>query len=389
MRWPSREAKGPEVAEVEAEAGGGGGGGGGSGDHSRHIQYDAANREYVLRGGGGGIRRVSEYDVERSLSTALCGECHEDAVAQLKNSIHFSAQGPNPRILFPGGGAHGALDRACGLPGTTALINYTSNINLGECGKCHVGRFIPPMQNAFTSVFMQMGMPPELAATNATSLVDGGLDCLICHADHYLSVRDDIDWSVGGTLEIAGYAEPGEHSPSPQGYAQALPRDNTDFDHDGQPDLLIDANGDGVCDMPLMQDLDGDGIPETPWPTMPRTVPWRPCCPSARPTSTPACAAMSTPAPATSAAPCSASATTPTRTSASPIRRLTADDPNCPEHNTCTACHVTLERGLRRRRPGRCAQVRARAPGRRRSGRGRLSTSASRRAAPTRTTRPI
>ncbi len=337
------------AAPAVAQDGGGGpggpgsGGGGGSGvNHDRFIQYDAASGEYVLtRGSGRVIKRVPEYDVERSLSTALCGECHEDAVAQLKNSIHFSAQGPNPRILFPGGGAHGALDRACGLPGTSALINYTSNINLGECGKCHVGRFIPPMGDAFTSVFMQMGMPPELAATNAASLVDGGLDCLICHADHYLSVRDDIDWSVAGTLEIAGYAEPGEHSPSPQGYAN-LARDNTDFDHDGQPDLLIDANGDGVGDMPLMQDLDGDGIPETPWPTVmqDRSVE---AVLSVGKTDEHACLR------------CHEHARTGYKRGTLfrvgydahanvcfPNPTLAADDPNCPEHNTCTACHVTL-----------------------------------------------
>mgnify|MGYP001819045350 FL=1 len=225
------------------------GGGSGSQSHDRYIQFDESTGEYVLTNAGGvELKRVEKGDVERSLSTALCAECHADAVAQLKNSVHFSIQSGNPRILFPGGGAHGSLDRACGLPGTSALINYTSNVNLGECGKCHVGRFIPPMQDAFTSVFMQMGMPSELAVTNATNLVDGGLDCLICHSDHYLSVRDDIDWTLP-TLEIAGYAEPGERSPSPQGYGK-LSHDDADFDHDGQLDLVIDSDGDGILDMP-------------------------------------------------------------------------------------------------------------------------------------------
>jgi len=218
------------AAQAGQGPGGPGSGGGGPPDgsgpsrsHDRFIQFDDTSDEYVLTQGGVVLKRVPKGDVERSLSTALCGECHKDAVAQLKNSIHFSAQGPNPRILFPGGGAHGALDRACGLPGTTALINYTSNVNLGECGKCHVGRFLPPMQNAFTSVFLQMGMPPKLAATNATNLVDGGLDCLICHADHYLSVRDDIDWTLQ-TLEIAGYAEPGGAFSVAAGLRKTCPR---------------------------------------------------------------------------------------------------------------------------------------------------------------------
>ena len=197
------------------------------GDHQ--IIYDD-EKAYHLWGTPNNLIPAAE--VERSLATVLCAKCHEDAIAQLKNSVHFTGQGPNPRILFPGGGSHGQVDRACGLPGTTALINYNSDINLGECGKCHTGRFIPPMQGAFTSTFMQMGMPQELAAANAASIVDGGLNCLICHAENYLSVRNDLSETELATLQIAGYAAPGEASPSPQGYAN-LSRDNTDFDHDG------------------------------------------------------------------------------------------------------------------------------------------------------------
>ena len=127
--------------------------------HNGHIQYNTETKAYTLvedTTAPESADTVLAAEVERSLSTVLCGKCHEDAVAQLKASVHFSVQAPNPRILFPGGGAHGALDRACGLPGTSALINYNSDINLGECGKCHVGRFIPPMEGAFTSSFMQM-----------------------------------------------------------------------------------------------------------------------------------------------------------------------------------------------------------------------------------------
>ncbi|MEJ2310519.1 MAG: hypothetical protein P8Z78_14600 [Gammaproteobacteria bacterium] len=323
------------------------GGGDEQGSHAQYIQYDEGAGEYVLSTG----KRVPADDVERSLSTEICAECHENAIAQLKSSVHFKVQGGNSRILFPGGGAHGALDRACGLPGTTALINYTSNVNLGECGKCHVGRFIPPMQDAFTSSFTQMFMgepfyyDPEfafnLASANAESLVDGGLDCLICHADHYLSVRDDIDWNLP-TLEIAGYAEPGEHSPSPQGFGK-LAHDDADFDHDGSPDLVIDVTGDGIGDAPLMQDLDGDGMPETPWPTVmqDRSVE---AVLSVGPTEEHHCLR------------CHEHARTGYKRGTLfrvgydahanvcfPDPRLTADNPNCPEHNTCTACHVTLE----------------------------------------------
>jgi hypothetical protein len=318
--------------------GGPGGGGGGSQGHDRHIRFDAASQEYILMGAGG--KRVPKGDVERSLSTELCAECHADAVAQLKNSVHFSVQSGNPRLLFPGGGAHGALDRACGLPGTSALINYTSNVNLGECGKCHVGRFIPPMGDAFTSVFMQMGMPPELAATNATSLVDGGLDCLICHADYYQSVRDDVDWSLP-TLEVAGYAEPGEASPSPQGFAK-LSHDDADFDHDGELDLVIDSDGDGILDMPLLAGVDGEGNP-IPWPTITQDRSVEAVL-SVGKTDEHHCLR------------CHEHARTGYKRGtlfrvgydahanvcfSKP--QVTADDPNCPEENTCTACHVTLD----------------------------------------------
>ena len=330
------------VIAAPGDAGGGkgpggpGGGGGGSGGHEQHIRFDEASQEYILLGGGG--KRVPKADVERSLSTELCAECHADAVAQLKNSVHFSVKGGNPRLMFPGGGAHGSLDRACGLPGTTALINYTSNINLGECGKCHVGRFIPPMQDAFTSMFAQMGWPDP--AGQAEAIVDGGLDCLICHADHYLSVREDIDWTLP-TLEIAGYAEPGEHSPSPQGYGK-LSRDNTDFDHDGYPDLLIDTDGVDGPDMPLMAGVDAAGNP-IPWPTITqdRSVD---AVLSVGKTDEHHCLR------------CHEHARTGYKRGtlfrvgydahanvcfSKP--QVTADDPNCPQENTCTACHVTLD----------------------------------------------
>jgi len=340
-----------------AQQGGGqgpGSGGGGPGDHSQHIQYDAETNEYVLSGRGQG-RRVPAAEVERSLSTALCQQCHEDAVAQLKNSVHFSVQGGNPRILFPGGGAHGALDRACGLPGTTALINYNSNVNLGECGKCHVGRFIPPMEGAFTSNFMQMfmanGMEEEaakhLAATNAANIVNGGLDCLICHAETYLSVRDDLDWSndqseIYSTHELAGYANPeGEDSPSPQGYGK-LTRDNTDFDHDGEYDLLVDLTGEGEPDICLPIGMDAEGKPICGWPTVgqDRSVE---AVLSVGPTDEHTCLR------------CHEHARTGYKRGTLfrigydahanvcfPNPNLTADDPNCREHNTCTSCHVTL-----------------------------------------------
>lgn len=218
------------------------------------FKFDPATREYVL-----GPKRISEAAVKRD-TDQLCGWCHTPQVEDLKDSVHFKWASTNDRILFPGGGAHGMVDRACGLPASTALINYTSDVQIDECGKCHVGRFLPLMEPFFAASFQQMGLSD--GAEQAERLVNGGIDCLICHAENYRSVPADQAY-----LKIARYAPASGASPTPGGDARSA-HDDTDFDGDGMPDPLIDTNGDGVADMPLMQDRDGDGIPETPWPTI-------------------------------------------------------------------------------------------------------------------------
>ena len=219
------------------------------------FELDLVTGQYVVKG-----ELISREQVDRDLVGSLCSKCHAEATDELKASVHFTIAAKSERVLFPGGGAHGMLDRACGLPSTTGLTNYTSDINLGECSKCHVGRYLPVMEGFFTASFTQMGVAKP--AEEAKKLVDGGLDCLICHSSSYRSHPDD-----GKLAAVAGTSAALGESPNAVGSARDA-RDNADFDRDGKPDLVIDMNGDGTPDAPLMMDTNGDGTPDTPWPTV-------------------------------------------------------------------------------------------------------------------------
>jgi len=216
--------------------------------------FDATKNVYLVGG-----KEVSIDDVQRDLVGSVCSKCHPNVVNEVKDSVHFTLAAHNDRIMFPGGGAHGMLDRACGLPATTGLTNYISDVNLGECAKCHVGRYMPSMEGFFTGMFTQMGVADP--AGQADQLVNAGIDCLICHAEDYRS------FPQGTLAELAGNAPPDAASPAPTGFAR-LSHDNGDFNHDGVPDLVIDTDGDGVMDAPLMFDSDSDGTPDTPWTTV-------------------------------------------------------------------------------------------------------------------------
>jgi len=222
--------------------------------------YDEETRTYTVSDETGRTETVSHDDVQRDLVGSLCSRCHGAATGELKRSVHYRIAGRTDRVLFPGGGAHGMLDRACGLPATTGLTNGFSDINMGECMKCHVGRYLPVMEGMFASMFQQMKLPePEY---QANKIINGGLDCLICHSSDYRSHPRE-----GILAAVAGTASPDGHSPTAAGSARDS-RDNCDFDHDGVPDLVIDTDGDRVPDMPLMFDSDGDGKPDTPFPTI-------------------------------------------------------------------------------------------------------------------------
>ncbi|MBM4061417.1 MAG: hypothetical protein FJ265_10050, partial [Planctomycetes bacterium] len=139
------------------------------------FPYDSGTRTFLVRN-----QPVAAKDVQRDLNGSLCRQCHGSAVVEVKQSTHYTTAAPTERVWFPGGGAHGMLDRACGLPATTGLTNYSSDVNLGECAKCHVGRYQPMMEGMFAGMFQQFGLPDP--AGQARRLVDAGIDCLICHA---------------------------------------------------------------------------------------------------------------------------------------------------------------------------------------------------------------
>lgn len=230
------------------------GGDGTSQTNPHNFIYDEAKKEYVVNG-----VTIPEAEVKRDMAGKLCMQCHKDATAEFKDSVHYKLMARTGRVMFPGGGAHGAIDRACGLPGTSAMVNYTSNKNLGECAKCHAGRYLPVMEGAFASMFSQMSLPePEKQAAH---IMESGIDCLVCHASAYKSTPE------GNHMQVADNADTGGVSPTSLGYAKVA-HDDSDFDQNGEPDPQIDATGDGVPDMPLMTDTNGDGSPDTPWPTL-------------------------------------------------------------------------------------------------------------------------
>jgi len=234
--------------------------GGGGGDDPQllevhHFDYDEATGEYVVNG-----TRVGKDDVMRDLYGSLCSKCHNGKADEFKASVHYKLAGRTDRVLFPGGGAHGMIDRACGLPATTGLTNSISDVNLGECARCHVSRYLPIMEPMFAKMFGDMGVADPDG--QAEQLVNAGLDCLICHSHEYKSHPTE-----GIVDEMAGTATADAASPTMTGVARDS-HDNGDFNHDGQPDLVIDTNGDGVMDAPLMYDSNGDGTPDARWKTV-------------------------------------------------------------------------------------------------------------------------
>jgi len=92
-----------------------------------------------------------------------CLVCHPGKDTEVMGSVHYLWRSENPLVEYPGGGAHGMVDRACGLVGSNAIVNYYE-----RCGKCHVGDTLPF---------------PDPQTGQFTDQQKKNLDCLICHAD--------------------------------------------------------------------------------------------------------------------------------------------------------------------------------------------------------------
>lgn len=125
---------------------------------------------------------------------ATCLKCHAvsasstDLLADIFTSAHFQVRTPNPLIGMPGGGSHGMIDRACGLPGTTLMAGNFAGTATSQngtevsegCGKCHIAY-----------------RPPYRYASPADARDD--IDCLICHAAYY-----GEDWADPAVTTLFG-----------------------------------------------------------------------------------------------------------------------------------------------------------------------------------------
>ena len=134
----------------------------------------------------GGVDHTKKIDAYAGPET--CMDCHKlskmgsNLAEDVFNSAHFQLRAQADFVDMPGGGSHGMLDRACGLPGTSAMANnYAGTTSTpggylleDGCGKCHVA-YRPPHKYASA----EMAIPE--------------IDCLICHAAVYGAEWDDPD----------------------------------------------------------------------------------------------------------------------------------------------------------------------------------------------------
>lgn len=129
-----------------------------------------------------------------------CAQCHAGEVEAFRDTVHYSSRSvvENENFFFPGGGKHGMLDRACALVGSNMLLNmittgYDSTATgaaeggapAQQCGSCHTNYY-----NTLMEGFIALQAGPQAAR----ALMLSGVDCLVCHAEHY-------DYDLRRTLE--------------------------------------------------------------------------------------------------------------------------------------------------------------------------------------------
>ena len=127
--------------------------------------------------------RIASYQ-----GAATCLACHQTSshggnlLEDVMLSAHFQLRTPSTLIDIPGGGSHGMVDRACGLPGTTMMANNYAGVAVSPvdgalksdgCGKCHIAKGMPGMY-----------YDPQTGAPNLAKFA-ADVDCLICHAATY------------------------------------------------------------------------------------------------------------------------------------------------------------------------------------------------------------
>ncbi|MBI1391083.1 MAG: hypothetical protein GC154_21865 [bacterium] len=112
---------------------------------------------------------ISNYEGSKT-----CLTCHKGKDAEVMQSTHYAWRTENTKIGYPGGGAHGMIDRFCALVGSNGMVNFYGDFGGHKvstaCGKCHVGKYLPF---------------PDPATGQPTQAQIDGLDCLICHAEKY------------------------------------------------------------------------------------------------------------------------------------------------------------------------------------------------------------
>ncbi|GAW91230.1 cytochrome c3 family protein [Calderihabitans maritimus] len=175
------------------------------------VRTHAFQEDYPNHGIDNGPLGLHNFEYTDS---SLCKDCHKDAEADLKNSVHYTMKTEiRPNTIFnlatdePLTGYFGMFNRFCPLCGGNVAINWAGAIPFnstvwggdsdvwrkGGCSKCHVG---------------------GVTEVNGVDVADTTLDCLICHAKDYnakkryvegtdFATGSDMRWVMGAENQVA------------------------------------------------------------------------------------------------------------------------------------------------------------------------------------------